>query len=332
MADYGLLGALGEGLKAGLSSYQGERDYQEKKKQAELAKALEEKRRKQELAVKGFAEGPDGTIAKTPEQIEQETRELFLKGYLPKEGGLVKTPEKAHQEKMEALTKRADLLKSGYDIDESGPEPKLKAIPGYKPPEEKAFERLMMQDQLTRGRDLSKRQMEAQVPGFQLAGDNIPSTKDAETVKTQAASVQKIGDLIDSMKSKIAAKNKVNPILDQDYRNSLKNDFAALKIAWKNAAELGALSGPDVGLIEEANIDPTSIKADILGVKGVLDALESAKDRTHMGLLGEAKARGYLPSQVTPKNKPTEVFADESVKVINGVKYKKVPGGWEETK
>lgn len=39
MADYGLLGALGEGLKAGLSSYQNERDYQLKQKQLEQEKA-----------------------------------------------------------------------------------------------------------------------------------------------------------------------------------------------------------------------------------------------------------------------------------------------------
>jgi len=68
MADYGLLGALGTGLNAGLDSYRLERDYAQKQKQQELEMALKNRMAKKD-------------------EVESATKAIDSLGYLPK--GLV---------------------------------------------------------------------------------------------------------------------------------------------------------------------------------------------------------------------------------------------------
>jgi surface antigen len=70
----------------------------------------------------------------------------------------------------------------------------------------------------------------------------------------------------------------------EDNKATIKGAYADLKIKWKEAANLGALTGPDIGLIEEAIPNILSVWAPLRKIKWgdatteILDAIQSSSD------------------------------------------------------
>ena len=61
-------------------------------------------------------------------------------------------------------------------------------------------------------------------------------------------------------------------------RAKLKNNFTAVQMGLKGAMELGALTGPDLDLLNGMLMDPTSPRALLLGDKGLLEQVTSTRD------------------------------------------------------
>lgn len=95
-------------------------------------------------------------------------------------------------------------------------------------------------------------------------------------------------------------------------RAKLQAAYTSLKMGLKNAFELGALTGPDVAVLEGMLIDPTSPKLMLIGDKGVTEqiaqtrsylknregALESTYSRTNPAKKGAAPAPAAAPKVV----------------------------------
>lgn len=75
MPNWGLLGAVGEGLKSGVESYRTERDYQTKKALEEQDRKLKDRMYQADLLNKGLLESPEGGLIRSPETLlEQQAK------------------------------------------------------------------------------------------------------------------------------------------------------------------------------------------------------------------------------------------------------------------
>lgn len=90
MADYGLLGALGEGLKTGMQSYQTERNYHDQKRKESEERIFKKNSLEQQalkdrmaqriqLASHGLKEGDDGSIGETEGKIAEREANIAVK-------------------------------------------------------------------------------------------------------------------------------------------------------------------------------------------------------------------------------------------------------------
>jgi len=66
--------------------------------------------------------------------------------------------------------------------------------------------------------------------------------------------------------------------LNPDKQVQIKALLADLIINWKEAGQLGALTGPDVGIIERALTDPFTMKGAWYGKDGLLNQIEAAQE------------------------------------------------------
>lgn len=300
--DLGLLGGIGEGLNRFADSYSRTRDKenqiraeQEKLKYQQESDALD---RRLKAHSQGVQMGDNGEMVYTPE----------------------------HQQKMET-----DRLKTEAEIKE------LNSRAGYKKDKD-PFERQVKLHEFKEEQEKRKRREQAKVRGFDVSEDITPSSKDAEEVKKQSAATEQIKATVKRIKD-LVEKNQGTKIIPGESKDALSREYTNLKLQMKEAANLGALTGPDVALMEQMAPDPTSIystlKYDKEGLLKGYDDVSAAADR---GLIAAAESRGYL----RPKNKDPGGLINQdpqsgavaspdlnSVKVINGVTYRKVQGGWE---
>lgn len=66
-------------------------------------------------------------------------------------------------------------------------------------------------------------------------------------------------------------------VMPGETKSAMESALSQAQVAWKTYAELGALSGPDMGLVIQAIGDPTSVTAGLRGgEKGILSKLDTA--------------------------------------------------------
>ena len=99
----------------------------------------------------------------------------------------------------------------------------------------------------------------------------------------------------------------------------------------REAANLGALAGPDMDIVLGMIGDPTGIEAAYMGDDGYLRVLEQAKNLMNQKHGAEVGAYGYTPSSVM-QLKSSGASNNGEQRMINGVPYRKVQGGWERVK
>lgn len=112
MVDYGLMGALGEGVKSFVDSYRTERSYQDQKRKDAEEKAMKERAYKLQLMQSGVEEKSDGLIVKNADTVDKEAFGRALQ-----EGSLAKGGQRVMQ----------DPLSKKYTVEK---------IPGFRDPED----------------------------------------------------------------------------------------------------------------------------------------------------------------------------------------------------
>ena len=99
---------------------------------------------------------------------------------------------------------------------------------------------------------------------------NIPDAvkKKAAAFGTMRANIGMLKDLVE--------RNGIE-VLPTEAKGAMESALAQAQVAWKTYAELGALSGPDMGLVIQAIGDPTSLTAGVRGgSKAILSKLNTA--------------------------------------------------------
>lgn len=96
-------------------------------------------------------------------------------------------------------------------------------------------------------------------------------------------------------------------VMPGESQDQLNAAFTNLQLQYKDAAGLGALTGPDMGLIEKALGDPTSITQLFRGGKdGVLAKLNEAERVLGGGQAAGGQGGGGMPSRGRMQLSPTE--------------------------
>lgn len=167
---------------------------------------------------------------------------------------------------------------------------------------------------------------EASIPGLEITPGAHPTADDAKKLKAAMTSQKNIETEGDKLGAIHRAKG--TELFGAD-ANAMDQALVAMKTEAKNVMELGALSGPDLELVNQiAGMDPTSFGANLKGMFGVdntQDALKAfrqwAKDRVNnsMSTMGYRRVGGdAAPAQSVARKQGRD-----------GNWYVKGPNGWE---
>jgi hypothetical protein len=139
------------------------------------------------------------------------------------------------------------------------------------------------------------------VPGFEPTPDSSPTPKDAETLKVIS---QANNELLSSVSALRDLHRRHGPSYAGEAGTQTKQVMTAIKLAAKTIADLGALSGPDMGLMDAlAGGDPSTIESvakSTFGVDNTDAAMEGLTQWAQRRIAAAAKARGYKPKDAKP--------------------------------
>lgn len=150
--------------------------------------------------------------------------------------------------------------------------------------------------------------------GWELEGNTTPTPKQGEQFETLVYSSEKMRGLTGQMKKLLGEAGASGRALPGPMQTRLKQLATEIMIEGKNVAELGALSGPDMGLMESIAADPTKAGSLLKDMPALLDGLGSWADNS---VTAKAKSLGARrtgsSAAVTPTGPVKMKFPDGSV-------------------
>jgi hypothetical protein len=106
---------------------------------------------------------------------------------------------------------------------------------------------------------------------------NEPKQPPVEFTKS-VAGLNELTNGLSSYEKTLKDEGGIGPLSTGEKRAKLQASYTSLQMGLKNAFELGALAGPDLGLLQGMLIDPTSPRAVLVGDKGVAAQIAKARE------------------------------------------------------
>jgi hypothetical protein len=164
---------------------------------------------------------------------------------------------------------------------------------------EKRARIMAAREQQERATALANEARKAQVPGFNIKDGESPTPDDAKKMKESLAAAKRMSTYVEQLR-------QLHADHGTEYGGATGNQMDQLarkiELEAKNIGELGALAGPDLGLIQSlVKADPGSLKSNLKGLvsggkwdstQSDLDGVKKWVDDT---LSAGAEARGYVP-------------------------------------
>lgn len=158
--------------------------------------------------------------------------------------------------------------------------------------------------------DATKTQREAtvgnEIPGYRNVSGFKPTEKDIESLKSLAGSTKNILNAADSLKGSLKKYGVSSGMGFTEGGRIVDQDLTNLQVELKNMYELGALSGPDMGLVNNAIgkiSGPGAIVMPGNDKKAAIEQVQRIADKAIKNLESKAQARGF-----EPLNKSTPMF------------------------
>ena len=272
-------------------------------------------------AYQGYNEGQDRAMKRKAQEDEAAYRRQMLdlqraeKGLIvnPDTGGLILSPDAQEAKTLERDLKSAQVsnLKNKEDLDRGElqgrygiigkPDPITGAFPrekGFISSDERQLRAISQRERMTEDREARKElsnRNKLSVPGFQME-ENAPLSTDNQKELLKASTAQKRTDQLIGKMAALVDKSGGGKIIPSAEKKQMKQVYEDLKVELKEAANLGALAGADVKILEGQMIDPTSIEANTLYSKeDILNNYQSLRENLRSKLAATAEARGYRP-------------------------------------
>ena len=127
-------------------------------------------------------------------------------------------------------------------------------------------------------------------PGYEVPPEAHPGPESRKKFTALVGSAEKMKGLTARMRKALVGTNGVTRTMDPKTVTGLQQLATLVQLEAKNVAGLGALSGPDMGLMNAIASDPTSIKTNLtVDLPKMLDNLDSWGETQ---VAGESKATG----------------------------------------
>lgn len=317
----GLLAGLASAIPGAIQGYQDMKAQDLKKMELEAkAKADAEDRQYKKISAKLKA-------AELGQDLEEnESGELVLK---PRAGLL--TPEQKRQEEM---------YMKGFTRDEKG---------NLKPADWKQREienrGLLQQQKLQQSQanqDFKTREeRQTIIPGYKRDPNVFLDKADISNMRDAASDAQKITQTMAQLQDIVknaSPQELANPLsqVNANVKNLLKD--AQLTYKGEAFAKLGVLAGPDMAILDQVLEDPTTatnlarLSLDPKGKENLIKRYQGVLDRINSALSKRLESRGLYKEQNQERgllSQESQTQAQPQTKVINGVTYRKVDGGWQ---
>jgi hypothetical protein len=136
----------------------------------------------------------------------------------------------------------------------------------------------------------AEKKLEDIPPGYELAEGAHPSAETRKKFTGLVSSAEKMKGLTAELRGALKGTDGYSRTMDPKTVTRLKQLGTMISIEGKNVAQLGALSGPDMALMDAIAADPTSIKTNLtVDLPRMLDQLDAWGDNS---VAGESKASG----------------------------------------
>lgn len=116
----------------------------------------------------------------------------------------------------------------------------------------------------------------AVIPGYEMVSGASPTKDDVKKAKQSAIAFNRFEKALDALESAVK-KYGVRSLPFSEGRAEIERAASQVVIEGKEAANLGALAGPDMNIILASIGSPTSAKAAVLGDQEYLNLLRNAK-------------------------------------------------------
>lgn len=151
------------------------------------------------------------------------------------------------------------------------------------------------------------------VPGYDVLPDAAPTDQDAKEVKKISSGINGANRAIDKLREYIKKGPGVRSLPGSQERAQLDSLAKSLVIDMKEAANLGALAGPDMDLVMGMIGDPTGAKAAWMGNEDYLKVLNQAQATINQKHADRVSAYGYAPRAGTLRNPPPPPIDKQAV-------------------
>lgn len=293
MADWGLIGAVGQGLQSGVNSYQQAQQQQREALERKQRAEREDRMFKSEMRSKGYdvdtETGETTAHAADPEKVSQLQG---LLGHYHAEGLL---PQNASEAEYNNAAKAAQEFKErelGFRFRDTSVADAMKQ------------ERL---DKMRRDEDDKNAQLE--VGGYTREGSKIrPKVEEAADLRGAQATLGTFKNNMDQL-SALIDKHGSNIMFGPDAAKARALASQA-KLQIKDIAKLGALSQSDIELMEGLVQDPTDFGQLFTSDKSAKARLSAALEQAQSKVSERAKSLGYKPLNETPSSGVAENHMD----------------------
>lgn len=167
---------------------------------------------------------------------------------------------------------------------------------------------------LNAGNKTDAAQGKSNIPGLEIEEGASPSSDDAKRVKTAMVAANTMGGYINELRN--LYRNQ-GPSMMGPTAEKQRQLITAIQLEAKTVAELGALSGPDLGLMQSvAGADPTTFQGFLKSSFGLSDpnaALDQLDKWMHVKVNALKKTYGYRDARKDPARTAPPASLDEPV-------------------
>ncbi len=189
----------------------------------------------------------------------------------------------------------------------------------------KERERLKTEEQARKGRPQAPKALEDIPPGFEVDAGANPGKETRRDFSKLVTTAERMKGLTAQMREALKGTSGASRVLDPSVRTRLQQLSTQIQIEAKDVAGLGALSGPDMGLMQQMASDPTSIMANLtVDMPTMLGQLDKWAENSV-----SAKSNG---TGIRRKGGAKAAATGAETKTVGGKTYKRVAGGWDEVK
>jgi len=136
------------------------------------------------------------------------------------------------------------------------------------------------------------------VPGFDIQPGIVPSHADSQALKGAKQAQGIISTQLEKLKKLVGAKG--SEFAFGGSQREMAQISKQIMLNLKELENLGVLNGPDVQVLAESFLDPTSVGAQFRSNSTILKSYDDFSDYLNTRVMETAKARGYVPSGALP--------------------------------